>query len=42
MTGQKQVEDVEYLNYMGSLITNYAECAPEIMLNPGFQSKSDI
>jgi hypothetical protein len=37
MIDQKQVEHVGYLNYMGSLITNYAGCALEIMLNPGFQ-----
>jgi hypothetical protein len=30
MTDQKQPENVEYFNYLGSTITNYARCTREI------------
>ena len=30
MTEQKQLENVEYFNYLGSMITNDAKCAHEI------------
>jgi hypothetical protein len=30
MTDQKQLESVEYFNYLGSMITNYARCTREM------------
>jgi hypothetical protein len=30
MIDQKQLENVEYFNYLGSMITNYARCTREI------------
>jgi hypothetical protein len=30
MTDQKQLENLEYFNYLGSIITNYARCTGEI------------
>ena len=30
MTDQKQLENLEYFNYLGSIITNYARCTSEI------------
>ena len=30
MTDQKQLENVEYFNYLGSIITNDARCTGEI------------
>jgi Tfp pilus assembly major pilin PilA len=30
MIAQKQLENVEYFNYLDSMITNYARCAREI------------
>ena len=30
VTDQKQPENVEYLKYLGSFLTNYARCAREI------------
>ena len=30
MKGKKQLENEEYFYYLGSMITNYARCTPEI------------
>jgi hypothetical protein len=30
MTDQKQLDNVEYFNYLGRMITNYARCTHEI------------
>jgi hypothetical protein len=38
MIDQKQPENVDYFNYLGSMITNDARCTRE--LNPGLQWKA--
>jgi hypothetical protein len=47
MVDQKQLEDVEYLNYLGSMITNDARCAREIksriaMAKAAFNKKKNL
>ena len=38
MVHQKQLKNVEYFNYLGSVITNDARCTREIVVNPGLPS----
>jgi hypothetical protein len=47
MTDQKQLENVEYFNYLGSLVTNYARCTSEIksriaMAKAAFNKKKNL
>jgi hypothetical protein len=47
MIDKKQVEDVEYLNYFGSVITNNARCTREIksriaMAKAAFNKKKNL
>jgi hypothetical protein len=46
MIGQEQLDNMEYFNYHGSMITNYARCTHEIksnnaMAKAAFNKKKD-
>jgi hypothetical protein len=47
VTDQKQLENVEYFNYLGSMITNHARCTREIksriaMAKAAFNKKKNL
>jgi hypothetical protein len=47
MTDEKQLENVEYFNYLGSMITNDAGCTREIktgivMAKAAFNAKTNL
>jgi hypothetical protein len=47
MIDQKRLENVEYFNYLGSMITNYTRCAHEIksriaMVKAAFNEKKAL